>query len=97
MGLPSVSIQPPTFPTTYAPTSYPAQYTMPQLVPQLTVQQFLSRLRSQQPAGPVIGQNPPFRIAPLNAADFPLCHWCGRDTHWSHLCPDPHLACGFQE
>jgi hypothetical protein len=89
--------RPQIFPTTYTPTSYPTQYTMPQLVPQLTVQQFLSKLRSQQPTGPVIGQNPPFRVAPLNLTDFPLYHWCGRDTHWSHLCPDPHLACGFQE
>jgi hypothetical protein len=66
--------RPQIFPTPYVPTSYPPQYTMPQLVPQLTVQQFLSQLRSQQPAGPIIGQNPPFRIAPLNAMDFPLCH-----------------------
>jgi hypothetical protein len=89
--------RPQVFPTIDAPTSYPSQYTMPQLVPQLMVQQFLSKLRTQQPTGPVIGQNPPFRIPPLNVTDFPLCHWCGCDTHWSHLCPDPHLACGFQE
>ena len=86
---------PQAFPTSYVPTSYPSHYTMPQLVPQLTVQQFLDHLHTQQPTGPVIGQNPLFRIAPLNVTDFPLCHWCGRDTHWSHLCPDPHLACGF--
>ena len=88
---------PQVFPTTYAPTSYPSQYTMPQRVTQLTVKQFLDRICAKHPVGPVLGQNPPFSGAPTNMKDIPLCHWCGRATHWSHLCPDPHLACGFQE
>jgi len=91
MGLPSVPRQPP---TTRAPAFY---HTMRQLVPQLTVKQFLDRICTKRSAGPAIGQNPLFRVAPTNAKDYPLCHWCGHDTHWSHLCPDPHLVCGFQE
>jgi hypothetical protein len=96
MGLPTV-LRPTTFPTVYVPTSYPSQHIMRQLVPQLMVKQFLDCIRAKRSAGPVIGQDPLFRAAPTNVKDYPLCHWCRCDTHWSHLCPDPHLACGFQE
>jgi hypothetical protein len=96
MGLPT-PLQTNRFPTTYAPTSYPSQYTICQLVPQLTVKQFLNHICAKCSTGPIIRQDPLFQAAPMNVKDYPLCHWCGHDNHWSHLCPNPHLAYGFQE